>query len=217
MSQRRLPNRRWRIALITGSVVVLAMTVTGWRFLAAPSTPPEYTEPRPEPRTDGYVSATHSVVIDAPREAVHRWNTEPDRDLGDLIESSDGFPEIVDTETIWGEWNPEGDRSGDRRRVMFSDGHSLAEEVLVDTSERFRYIIWGFTDFRRLAVDHGTAEFLFEDEGERTRITWTYQLRPTTTLVRPFVADFMTTTMSAMMSDTLEAMRSGIEADQDVG
>ncbi|QVQ54525.1 SRPBCC family protein [Spiractinospora alimapuensis] len=161
------------------------------------------------------MSATHSVVIDAPRDAVHRWNNEPDRDLGDLIEASDDFPQVVGTEIIWGEWDPEGDRSGDRRRVLFADGHSLAEEVLVDSSERFRYVIWGFTDFRRLAVDHGTAEFVFEDQGDQTRVTWTYQLRPTTPLVRPFVADFMTTTMSAMMTDTLEAMRTGVEAEQD--
>lgn len=215
MSTRGSRSRRWRLVLITGSVVVLAMTVTSWRLLAAPSTPPEYTEPRPEPKADGYVSTTHSILIDAPLDAVHNWNNEPDRDLGDLVDADDDFPEIVATETLRGAWDPTGDRSGDRRRVMFADGHSLAEEVLVDTSEQFRYIIWGFTDYRRLAVDHGTAEFLFEAAGDSTRVTWTYRLYPTTRLVRPFVADFMTTTMSTMMTSTLDAMRHGVEASQD--
>lgn len=200
--------------IITGAVLVTAMAAAagGWWWLRPPSTPPAYAESAPEVSEEGLVSVSHTVVIDAPREAVMRWNSRPDLDLSEMIQAADGFPVVVGTEPLVGDWDPDGDRSGDRRRVEFADGHFLAEEVLVDSGGVFRYAIWGFTDARRLAVRHGVAQFEFVDHGERTGVTWTYSLAPTATVTRPFVADFLTGPMSDMMRGTLEAMRAGVES-----
>ncbi|QSB15829.1 SRPBCC family protein [Natronosporangium hydrolyticum] len=206
-------RHRWRITLVASGVVLLTATAGTWSFLAPPSSPPDYTDERPEAGSDGYVSVTRSTLIDAPVAAVHSWNNEPSRELDDLIEGGDDFPEVIGTTIIWGDWNPASDRTGDRRRVEFADGHYLAEEVLEDTPARFRYMIWGFTSHQRLAVRHGVAEFAFAAEGEQTRVTWTYSMKPTTPLLRPFVTNFLERTMSTMMEQTLAGMRAGVEAE----
>src|SRR5690606_159171 len=120
------------------------------------------------------------------------------------------------TTALVGDWTP-GTREGDRRRVHFSDGHYLAEEVLVDTAEAFRYMIWGFTGPQRLTVDHGVAEFRFHRVDGGTRIEWVYSFLPRTRVLQPVVQRFLDRVMTPMMTATLDAMRTGIENDHHQG
>ena len=95
----------------------------------------------------------HPVLIEAaPGAGLGAGSNCKDLRLEDLVRF-ENFPAVVGTEPLVGEWQP-GSREGDRRRVEFADGNYLAEEVLVDSPERFRYMIWGFT---QPAVIRGAA------------------------------------------------------------
>jgi hypothetical protein len=83
--------------------------------------------------------------------------------------------------------------------------------VLIDSPERFRYMIWGFTSRQRFAVRHGIAEFGYAAENRGTRVTWEYTFLPTAEILRPVVESFLASTMSRMMRATLTAMRDGVE------
>lgn len=170
--------------------------------------PPAYDGPRPTARDRGYLAVTRTVLIDAPRDAVHRWNAA--QDLQDLVEPAPGVPVITGTVPLRGDWDPGGDRTGHRRRVEFSDGNHLAEEVLTDTPDRFRYMIWGFTGPQRFVIAHGIAGFTFASEADRTRVTWTYTMLPTSPLLRLPVSLFLHRAMGPMMTGTLDAMRRGV-------
>jgi Polyketide cyclase / dehydrase and lipid transport len=178
---------------------------------APPGTPPEYAGERPEPATSGYVSHTASTFVPVPRAAFLAWVNA--RDLGDIVEPGEGLSPVVATTPLRGRWDPDRDRTGDRRRVHFADGHYLAEEVLADAPDRFRYMIWGFTGGQRLAVRHAVAEFSYAERDGGTDLRWTYSFLPTSPLTRPFVTKFVGRAMTSMMSATLDGMRSGAERD----
>ena len=204
-----IPSRRRVRALVIVAGAIAALVVVVWRMLAPPASPPEYVDPRPDEAADGYAIITHSIFIEAAPERVLEWSNDPERRLEDLVRF-ENFPAVVSTEPLVGEWQP-GRREGDRRRVEFADGNYLAEQVLIDSPERFRYMIWGFTSPQRFAVQHGVAEFGYAAENGGTRVTWEYTFLPTAEILRPAVESFLTSTMSPMMRATLAAMRDGVE------
>ena len=195
------------LALVVGAAVAVGLSTT------PPGTPPAYAGHRPEPADSGYVSHTESVFVAVPSAQDRAWGDAPGRDLGDVVEAADGMPPVVATQPVRGDWDPAGDRTGDRRRVQFADGHFLAEEVLADTPERFRYVIWGFTGYQRFAVQYAVAEFAYTERPGGMQLTWTYSFRPTAALLRPFVAGFVDGTIAPMMRGTLAGMRSGAEGE----
>jgi hypothetical protein len=203
-SRRRLP-----LTLAAIASVAVVTTLVAWLQLQPPARPPLYEGARPDESTAGYEAVTESILIEASPAAVHAYTNDPDLALEDVVQF-DGFPAVVGTLALSGDWIP-GSRDGDRRRVQFADGHYLAEEVLVDDPERFRYMIWGFTSFQRFAVDHGVAEFTYQPEGTATRLSWTYTLLPTSELTRGAVRAFLADTMRPMMTATLMGYRNGIE------
>lgn len=197
-------------------VLVGALGAGAWagarRILRPPSVPPEFEDPRPDPAQSGYVSHTESALIEVPVEYYRRWVNSDEVDLSDLIQGSEGLPSVVGTRVLRGSFELGDDRVGARRRVELSDGHFVAEEVLEDTPRNFRYMIWGFTSYQRLAVDHAVAEFVFEDRGEKTQLTWTYSFHPRSGLLRPFVAKFVNGVWVDLMRKAIEGMRTGAEA-----
>lgn len=62
--------------------------------------------------------------------------------------------------------------------MRLSDGHFVAEEVVTDTAEVFRYVVWGFTSCRCIAVHHAVGTFTFDGDAERARLTWTSRSGP---------------------------------------
>lgn len=139
------------------------------RLLAPPRTPPPaYDQARPEPAEDGYVRQTESTLIDAPLETFRDWVNHTE--LQDLIPKS---PQVVRTELIKGGEDPDQDRAGTRRRIVLDDGHFTAEEILVDEPDLFRYIVFGYTNYAGLMIDHAVGEFHYDDDSGKTRLTWT--------------------------------------------
>ena len=198
------------LSVLAGIAVLgVVATVRVSRFLAPPQIPPAYTGPRPEPATDGYLSHTESIRIDAPIDAFRRWVHHVE--LEDLLVGSANMPSVVRTEAIRGTWDPDHDRVGARRRVVLDDGHFAAEEILVDEPEVFRYIVWGYSNYAGLMIDHAIGEFTFQDEGGRTRLTWRYSFQPRSAVVRPFLSNFVRGTWADLMRTTLQAMRDGGE------
>lgn len=191
------------------AVLGVAGTVGVRRFLAPPQTPPAYTGPRPEPAEGGYLSHTESIRIDAPLDAFRRWVNHTE--LNDLLVQSGNLPRVARTEVIWGSFDPDHDRTGARRRVVLDDGHFTAEEILVDQPKVFRYLVWGYTNYARLMIEHAIGEFNYEGEGGGTRLTWTYSFRPWSAMVRPFLSSFVRGTWADLMRKTLRAMREGGE------
>jgi hypothetical protein len=196
---------------VLGGVVAVGMR----RFLAPPQPPPAYTGARPEPAQDRYISHTESTLIDAPVDEFRDWASRTE--LEDLGLESEKTPSVVRTEVIRGTWDPDQDRMGARRRVVLEDGHFTAEEVLVDQPDVFRYMVWGYTNYARLMIDHAIGEFTYEDEGGKTRLTWTYSFQPRSVIVRPFLSRFVNGTWAELMRNTLDAMRAGGERLAGVG
>jgi hypothetical protein len=145
------------------AVLGVAGTVAVRRFLAPPQTPPAYTGPRPKPSEDGYLSHTESIRINAPLDAFRQWVNHTE--LNDLLVESGNLPSVARTEAIGGTFDPDHDRTGARRRVVLDDGHFTAEEVLVDRPEVFRYIVWGYTNYARLMIEHAIGEFNLPGRG----------------------------------------------------
>lgn len=202
-----------RILYWLAGVAVLAVVTTFAvrQSLAPPQTPPAYTGARPELAEDGYVSHTESILIDGSVQEVRAWLNGAE--LEDLGLESDNTPSVVRTDILRGTWDPAQDRVGDRRRVVLDDGHFTVEEVLVDEPEMFRYVVWGYTNYARLMIDHAVGQFTYEDEGGDTRLTWTYSFQPRSPMVRPFLSNFVSGTWAELMRNTLVAMRDGAERE----
>jgi hypothetical protein len=197
-------------------VLAGAMGAGAWarirRMLRPPPVPPEFAGPRPEPAPSGYVSHTESVRIYVPVEHYLRWVNSDEVDLSDLVQGSEGLPSVVGTHVLTGSFEYGDERVGARRRVELSDGHFLAEEILEDTPQTFRYMIWGFTSYQRLAIAHAVAEFVFENRDGETQLTWTYSFKPRWRVLRPFVGRFVDSVWAGLMKRALDAMRTGAEA-----
>jgi Polyketide cyclase / dehydrase and lipid transport len=204
------------LSVLAGLAVLAVVATLGVRqLLAPPETPPAYTGARPEVAEGGYVSHTESILIDGSVQEVRAWLNSAG--LEDLGLESENTPSVVRTDTLRGTWDPAQDRVGDRRRVVLDDGHFTAEEVLVDEPELFRYIVWGYTNYARLMIDHAIGQFTYHDEGGNTRLAWTYSFQPQSAVVRPFLSNFVSGTWAELMQNTLAAMRDGAERETRVG
>ncbi|WP_114855673.1 SRPBCC family protein [Brachybacterium sp. YJGR34] len=199
---------RWIAAGIIAVITPLALV--GHRSTRPPPRFPDFAGPVPQVAEGGYLRAVHTTQIAAPPGEVRDILSDPSLSLEDVIEFDGGLPPVVGTDALIGSWDP-GERTGDRRRVRFADGHCLAEEVLVDEPDRFRYIVWGFTNPLRCAVRHAVAEFRYEAHEGGTLVRWTYSLLPTSALMAPVVSRIVDRTMSPMMIATLDGMRAHVE------
>lgn len=83
---------------------------------------------------------------------------------------------------------------GARRRVVLRDGNtSLEELLLVEEGQRFRYVVWNFTNEARRAVQYAVGEFNFTPTSTGTHLRWTYRFRgngwPTEGILKDFVEE----------------------------
>ncbi len=83
--------------------------------------------------------------------------------------------------------------------MRLSDGHFVAEEVVTDTAEVFRYVVWGFTSCRCIAVHHAVGTFTFDGDAERAA-DLDLAFRPTTALLRPVLTRFVDGDWAAYMA-----------------
>ncbi|MGG5886379.1 SRPBCC family protein [Falsiroseomonas sp. HC035] len=67
---------------------------------------------------------------------------------------------------------------GSRRLVCLADGGSAIEEVLRHQPGRLlTYVVWGYTSAAAQPPAYGFGAFRFTDDGDATRVDWTYAFR----------------------------------------
>lgn len=173
---------------------------------APPATAPDYSAPPPEISQDFHIENQEVVTIDLPRDDFLRWKKSTD--LSSILTATEGMPAVERTVMLsGGEW---GD-VGDRRRVELADGHYAVETILESTDERFRYQVWGFTNQAGQFADYAMGEFIYEDKGDHTVVTWTYRFRPNSRLARIPLSRFVRNSFQGFMENGLSRMKSEAE------
>lgn len=175
---------------------------------APPSVAPSDFSTRPALVEKGYAQTV--VVQDFPMEIsdLRAWLMDGNK----VVAAMDGGGRIAGPkEAVYfdGEWpNP-----GATRRIELTDGHYVLEKVLVNTAEAFEYQIWGMTSAVGNNVEHVHGIQAFETlPNGRTRMTWTYKVKPNAGFKRPFVQRFVNNNIEPMLSGALNSLR--IQADK---
>lgn len=203
-------SRRVTYALVGLGVSVLTIGIAGYMTLTPPRQTPAYDGPRPALAKDGYVRHTEKITIDIPLADYEAWSKSDQASLDKLLPPDDSLPSVVRTDMVQGVW----DEVGARRRVVLSDGHYLAEEVVANEPQKlFRYQVWGFTNFAKLAIDYGVGEFRTADNNGKTDLTWTYSYHSNSPLTRPLLERFMKNTWAPYMKTVIQVIKQGAERD----
>lgn len=100
---------------------------------------------------------------------------------------------------------------GDRRRVELADGHYAVETILESTDERLYYQVWGFTSQAGRFANYATGEFVYDDRGDKTLVTWTYRFRPNSLVSRLPLSIFVRNSFKGFMENGLARMKAGAE------
>ena len=155
----------------------------------------------------GYVSNTEAIEINVPRAELLGWLDRTP--LSKILTPTEGMPAVAGTVML------EGDRWGEvgaRRRIELSDGHYAVETVLSRTPARFSYQVWGFTSTAGQFTDYAIGEFVYDDEGETTLVTWIYQFKVKNTIARLPLGHFVRNQFQPFMENGLATMKAEAEA-----
>lgn len=201
-----------KTAYIIGGIVLAILLIAGiwlYAWLQPPSKKPAYDGTRPTLQQDNggnYVTHQEKVLVDVPVDVYDHYATTAD--LGDILKGSSNLPRVSKTEMIKGTW----DEPGARRRVVLSDGHYAAEEVLErDKPELFRYMVWDYTNFAKLATNYAVGEFAVKNVDSKAEVTWTYSFHKRSPITAGFLEGFVRDTWAPYMHDTLRAIKEGAE------
>ena len=180
---------------------VLALTACA-SAVPPPAVPPSDFSTRPALADNGYASAV--IVQDFPqdRPELRAWLEDGNKVLG-AMKGPEGFAGPVDAvyfDRVW-------PRTGATRRVELSDGHFVLEEVLSNTEAAFEYQIWGMTGQVKNNAEHIHGIQAFEQLPEGgTRMTWSYKVKPTSGLKKPFVQRYVNKNIEPMLSGALTTL-----------
>ncbi|MFK8184608.1 MAG: SRPBCC family protein [Phormidesmis sp.] len=173
-----------------------------------PSAPPDYSAGPPAIVEGFHATNVETITINVPRSEFFEWRSQAK--LSDFLTPTEGMPAVQNTvPLVGGEWG----QAGDKRRVELDDGHYAVETILSSTDDQFTYQVWGFTSPAGRFADYATGEFLYEDQGEQTRVTWTYSFRPNSLLSRIPLSLFVRNTFQGFMENGLANMKAGAEAE----
>jgi hypothetical protein len=142
---------------------------------------------------------TYRVVPGRPGD-VRAWLES--RQIISFFPKTDKLPAITKVEVLTPEWF----KTGGQRRVTFADGTSVSERVVAyEKPKTFRYQIWGFTSAARFTVDYIVGEFAYTEEApDKTRITWTYRIKPKYPLLSWPVSSFLNGTFKPIMEGAMD-------------
>ncbi|MEL6363102.1 MAG: hypothetical protein AAFR21_18710, partial [Pseudomonadota bacterium] len=99
-------------------------------------------------------------------------------------------------------------------RLEFSDGHYTLEQVLEnDFPTLFRYQVWDFTAAAGNNLEYAVGQQAWEvlPDG-RSKLTWTYSLKPNAGYKRFFVQRFVNNDMRPLMENALDVVKA--QADE---
>ena len=151
---------------------------------APPDAPPAYTAPPPV-ATDGAIPVGASAFVPMAPERLRAFLAE--RPMTSFLAPSGSLAPPVGAGVLSGDWA----EPGAARWVELADGHYIAERVVANEPERFRYQIYVFTNAAGRGVDQIVAEQRFVAVEGGTRFEWDYDVYPRSALTRPFVSRFV--------------------------
>jgi len=166
--------------------------------------------PRPLVTADArYEWVTVESDIPVPRDAFAHWFMQTG--AAHLAVSGNGTPTLpgIDRAELLGDtWHA----PGDRRRVVFTDGHSAVEEVIDSLqAHQFRYVSWNRSDRIGRYTRYAVGTLTFSESALGTHVHWTYAFRPKVwpdgLLIRNAVRtehhDFLAAALAAMREHAL--------------
>ncbi len=188
-------------ALLCATHLLALSAVTASAQTQQPAPPPV------EPEAWHAEHVTHRIVAGRPDE-VRAWLES--RQIISFFPKTDKLPAIKKVEVLTPEWF----KTGGRRRVTFVDGTTVEERVLAyEKPKTFRYQIWGFTSAARFTVDYIVGEFNYAEAGPgKTRITWTYRIKPKWSLLSSPVSSFLNDTFKPIMEGAMDNVAAGRRA-----
>ncbi len=162
--------------------------------------------PRPAVEDDAsYESVTVEADFRIPLAAFTQWfSISGAPHLGAYLVGTPTVPGVARTESLIGTWH----EPGDRRRIVFIDGHSAVEEIIQSPQpQQFRYVVWNLTNRTGRYTSYAVGEFSFSGNRQNTHIRWTYSFRPKVWPDGLLIRSFVQTDYRAFMATALAAMR----------
>jgi hypothetical protein len=121
------------------------------------------------PRT-GVKNVSASVLVDCNKEKAFKYISDSDQ-LVNWLQKADGIPGETNVEILKGPYN----RAGAMRKVFFSGGDSVIEELIHwDPFANYAYRATNFTNFFRKLTKEAFGQLWFDHMDGKTRITWVY-------------------------------------------
>jgi len=189
------------------SIFLAALFLTVSCAATPPSEPPDYSAGPPAIANGFHVTNVETALINVSRSKFFEWQEQTE--LSEVLTPTDGMPAVQDTVVIdGGDWG----QVGDKRRIDLADGHYAVETILSSTDDGLAYQVWGFTSQAGRFADYATGEFVYEDKGDKTLVTWTYRFRPNSLLSRIPLSLFVRNTFQGFMENGLANMKAGAEA-----
>ena len=197
-------GRRAIISIIATTAVVAVGFSACTSTVSPPSSPPEYTGIAPELTGGKYAVYETERVFNAPLEPLRAFIEDGNKIVA-AMEETDNIKKPVDVVVVSGTWPQEGSV----RRLEFSDGHYTLERVLEnDFPTLFRYQVWDFTAAAGNNLDYALGQQAWQvlPDG-RSKLTWTYSLKPNAGYKRFFVQRFVNNDMRPLMEKALDVVK----------
>lgn len=160
---------------------------------------------RPSIDTDtSYETASVKIDISVPLATFRTWftiNGGP-RPETYLIGTA-AVPGVARAELLTASWQ----KTGDRRRLVMTDGHTSVEEIIESTPGRFRHVGWNSTNKTGKYTRYSISEFVFTGDARSTQLEWTYKFRPKIWIDGPLIRSSIEKDYRDYMSVALLAMR----------
>ncbi len=194
-------------SLIVPLVAIAATACAG--SVAPPSEPPQYTGTAPDLSGGQYAVYETERIFIAPLEPLRAFIEDGNKIVA-AMEETDNIKKPVDVVVLSGTWPEEGAV----RRLEFSDGHYTLERVLEnDFPTLFRYQVWNFTAAAGNNLDYAYGQQAWEALPDgRSKLTWTYSLKPNAGYKRFFVQRFVNNDMRPLMENALDVVKA--QADE---
>lgn len=173
-----------------------------------PEVPPAYTGEAPEITEGKYAVYETERIFNAPLIAVRRY-IEDGNKIVSAMEETDNIKKPVDVVVLSGTW-PETDSV---RRLEFSDGHYALERVIKnDFPTLFRYQVWNFTAAAGDNLEYAVGQQAWTElDAGRSKLVWTYSLRPNADYKQFFVQRFVNNDMRPLMDRALDAVKKQVD------
>lgn len=201
-------------AMVFGLVACTTLVGVNPTLSAAQRDQAQRDMPRPAVETNAsYESVTVESDIPIPHDAFAQWFSKHGAPHpGTYPAGTTNVPGVTRIDPLIGTWQA----PGDRRRVVFTDGHSAVEEIIQSPRpQQFRYVAWNLTNRTGRYTTYAVGEFAFSGTQQGTHVRWTYSFRPKVwpdgLLIRSFVQteyrEFMTSALAAMRQQAISDLQ----------